>query len=433
MLARLREGPLRALSHPIYARVWAGAFISNVGTWMETIGVGVYVTQTTGRAGWTGTVAALAFLPSIVIGPLGGALADRFERRQHLTAVNVAQTVCAALLMVLALSGHLSVPAVALLVTVNGFASTLGGPAYNALMADLVPPKDLLSAITLSSAQFNLARVVGPMLAALAIAAGGLGAAFGLNALSFLAVVISLSAVPSMRPHGAKEPILAGIRAGLVVAREDQGIRRALMLITATSVLIAPFIGLVPAFAIKTLERGASGASLLVTAQGLGAVLSAVASSSFADRYGRRRLLVGATWAIGPVAALYWLAPSYPFALVAMFCLGALYLAVVTSSSTVCLARAPKPLQARVSSLYSSLLGTGYALGVVVMGWLGDVVGLPAAGAAAAALYLTLLLVARLRHPQVFESVAAPKRLPTLETLAPTPVAPGPAEVKIAP
>ncbi|MGQ0503992.1 MAG: MFS transporter [Myxococcaceae bacterium] len=137
MLARLNSGPLRALSHPAYAKVWSGAFVSNVGTWMETIAVGVYVTQTTGKAGWTGTVAALAFLPSVIVGPIVG-----------------------------------------LLVLLTGIASTLGGPAYHAFLADLVPEEDLLSAMTLSSAQFNLARIVGPSLAAIAIAAAGFGAAF---------------------------------------------------------------------------------------------------------------------------------------------------------------------------------------------------------------------------------------------------------------
>src|SRR6266704_3647541 len=110
---------------------------------------------------------------------------------------------------------------------------------------------------------------------------------------------------------------------------------------------------------------------MLVSAQGLGAVLAAVASSTFADRYGRRRLLVGAVWLLGPVAILYWLSPQYSFAVASMFSLGALYLSVVTSASTACLSRAPKALQARVSSLFSTLLGGGYSLGVVSMGWLG--------------------------------------------------------------
>src|SRR5215468_9328502 len=247
-----RLSSLRAFRHPNFVRFWLGAFISNVGTWMETIGVGVYVTQATGRAGWTGTVAALMYLPTLVLGPLAGALADRTDRRRLLSILTTAQTLLAAVLAVLALTGRLSVPAVAVLAFLAGCVNALVAPVYSSLLAELVPAEDLLSALSLSSAQYNLGRIIGPSLAALAMAAGGLAAAvFG---------------------------------------------------------------------------HGASGTSLLATAQGVGAIAAAVLTGTLADRWGRRRLVSRMTLLLGTVAAAYWLVPHFWMAVVLVALLGGAYL-----------------------------------------------------------------------------------------------------------
>ena len=391
---------------------------------METLSVGVYVTQTTGKAGWTGTIAALGYMPAVILGPLAGALADRFERRPYLLAATTVQGVLAALLAGLAFTDHLSLFAVGLLVGLTGCANTLLGPAFNALLADLVPPADLLSAVSLSSAQYNLARILGPALAAPAILMGGMAFAFGLNTLSFLAVLAAVAfvQVPPLSQASRSAPLFGGILAGVRFAASDSGIRLLLSLTFVTSVLISPFVGLVPAFAIKTFARGAAGTSLLVTCQGLGAVLAALASSGLADTFGRKRLVEGATWVVGPVAALYWLSPTFPIAAGGMFALGAVYLAVITSSNSICLSRTPRGMQARVSSLFSLVLGGGYALGLVVLGWLADRFGLHVVGASAAGVYIALVGGARLWRPGLFAAIdAAPRAEVTGALPLPTP------------
>src|SRR5215471_2817915 len=222
-----RLSSLRAFRHPNFVRFWLGAFISNVGTWMETIGVGVYVTQATGRAGWTGTVAALMYLPTLVLGPLAGALADRIDRRRLLSVLTTAQTLLAAVLAVLAFTDRLSVPVVALLAFGAGCVNALVSPVYSSLLAELVPAEDLLSALSLSSAQYNLGRIIGPSLAAIAMAAGGLALAFLCNAASFVAVLVSLMMVqlPPRAEHDGHGDLWGEIRTGFRVAREDAGIR----------------------------------------------------------------------------------------------------------------------------------------------------------------------------------------------------------------
>ena len=325
-----RVSPFRPFRHRAFATVWAGSFVSNIGTWMETVAIGVYVTQATGQAAWTGTVAALTYVPTVLLGPFGGALADRFDRRRFLVGVTLFQTLLATVLTVLAATDRLSVAAVATIVLLAGCAFAVAMPAVQAMTPDLVGTDDLLGAMSLGAAQYNLGRVVGPALAGLVITAGGLAWAFGFNVISFGAVLLALAVIripPLARTDGPPARVLRTIADGMVAARRDAGIRTALLLLVATTFLVSPFIGLVPAVAIKVFDQGASGTAALVTAQGVGAVSAALAAAPLAARLGRRRLLVAALLAVGPAAVLYGLAPSFPLAVAAIAVLGFVYLA----------------------------------------------------------------------------------------------------------
>jgi MFS family permease len=404
-----RFASLRAFRHRNFRRFWFGAFVSNVGTWMETIAIGVWVTQTTGRAGWTATVAALTYLPALVLGPLGGAFADRRDRRQLFVWLTWVQLLLAAALAVLALLGRLSLPVVSVLAFSGGCANALLAPVSAALLSELVPREDLLSAVSLSSAQYNLGRIVGPGLAALVMATSGLGAAFALNALSFVAVMVAVATVQlpaaEQRAHGH---LWAEIRTGMRVAHEDLGIQTALFLTFAVGALVAPFIGLLPVFAIHELGRGASGTSLLATAQGVGAIAAAMVAGSLAERWGRSRLLVRASAALALLAALYWLSPNFGLALVGIGLLGATYLTTLSTLSSVCLSRVSRLLQARVASLYGLVLSTSYGLGLLALGWGADHFGIRRVMVAAALLCLVVVLA--LKRAGRFSGVDAPPR-----------------------
>jgi MFS family permease len=406
-----RVSPFRPFRHRAFAIIWTGAFVSNIGTWMETVAVGVYVTQTTGRSGWTGTIAALAYAPTVLIGPLGGALADRFDRRRFLATLTLVQTLLAGLLALLAASGHLSVAAVAAIVLLEGATVALYLPAVQAMTPDLVDAEDLLGAMSLGSAQFNLGRVVGPALAGLVIAAGGLAWAFGLNTASFAAVLVAIALIrlPPLRHQGERVGrIWRTIAEGVGSARRDPGIRTGLLLLTATTFLVSPFIGLVPAVAIKVFGEGASGTSALVTAQGIGAVCAALAAGPLAARLGRRRLLVTALLLVGPLAAAYGLAPMFPLAVAGIAVLGFCYLNVLSGVSTMCQLRAPRELRARIASLFMLGVGGGHSLGLVVQGWLGDRVGLRLVTATTGLLLLAIVVVTRLLRPALVAAMEAP-------------------------
>lgn len=411
-----RVSPFRPFRHRAFATIWAGAFVSNIGTWMETVAVGVYVTQTTGQAGWTGTIAALTYVPTVLLGPVAGALADRFDRRRYLVSIALLQTALAGLLAVLALSDRLSIPLVATIVLLEGAAFASYMPASQAMIPDLVDSEDLLGAMSLGSAQFNLGRVIGPAVAGLVIAAGGLAWAFWFNTASFGAVLLALAliSVPPLRQRGEGEAVTRVWRTigeGVAVARHDAGIRTALLLLLATTFLVSPFIGLVPAVAIKVFGEGAPGTSALVTAQGVGAVCAALAAGPLAARLGRRRLLVAALLAVGPLAAAYGLAPRFPLAVAAIAVLGFCYLNVLSGVTTVCQIRAPRVLRARIASLAMLGIGGGHSLGLVMQGWLGDRVGLPLVTAVAGISLLAIVATVRALRPGLLEAMDAPIEL----------------------
>jgi MFS family permease len=396
-LRRLLElSSFQAFRSPGFGALWTGALISNVGTWMSTVAVGVLVTEQTGKAAWTGAVAALTFLPAVVLSPVAGALADRFERRLYIALLTAAQIPVAACLAVLAFTGHLTVGWMALLALLGGCASALSVPGFVALISELVPTEALHSAFSLNSAQFNVGRVLGPALATIVFAVAEPAWAFAGNALSFAAVYWALSRIPpSTHRRRSPPPLWHGIRDGFAVVRRDPGIRLALMAVLAIATLVAPFIGLVPVFALQVFQRGAETASLFTTAQGMGAIAGAFAMSPLVRRFGLRRMALVASFALGPCAAAYWLAPSPDFAAALIGLVGAAYLASLTTLNTIGQLRAPREAQARVSSIHSMLLGGGYAVGLVAMGALADVFGLRLVLGAAAGAFLCLCIIGR--------------------------------------
>ncbi|WP_375757535.1 MFS transporter [Corallococcus exercitus] len=391
----LRSGSARALSHRDFTLLWLGTLVSNIGTWMESVALGVYVTQVTGQAAWTGGVAALTHLPSLVLAPLGGALADRFDRRTFMAVCVCVQALLAALLTVLAGTGNLSVPWVAAISLLNGAFSTLVIPCATALTVAVVPKEDLHNALSLDSAQFNLGRIIGPVLAALVLTKVGIAGALFVNTLSFLAVLLALAAMRGAAASAVPpkvEALWAGIMRGVRLAWTDPGIALALGSGALVGLLISPFVGLVPVFALKVLGGDATTTSMLLTAQGTGAVLAAFGSGAIAARMGRQAFLESSLLLVGLCSAAYWLSPSLPVAMVTLFILGAVYLVAFTGLKTVCQARTPPELQARVSSLFLLLVNAGYILGVWGQGALSDRVGVRPITAGCALLFFGIVV-----------------------------------------
>ena len=384
---------------------------------METVAIGIYVTEATGQAAWTGTVAAAGFVPIALLGPVGGALADRMSRRVLLMTTTLVQTGLAALLTTLFVIGAPSAPVVTLIVFAGGIASALGFPAFQAMLPDLVPEEDLASAVALSSAQFNLGRVVGPAIAGVVVAVGGYAWALGVNAASFLAVVFVLLTLrlPAPTPPPEGETLWASMKVGRALRRaRDRGLRVSVGAMCVNTLLAAPFIALVPAMAEKVFEAGARGTSILVTAQGIGAVLMGFALGTLTNRFGIRRVVVAMLALLPPALLAYAYAPVLPVSALTLFFVGAIYLGALSSFFTVSQLRAPAHLRGRVLAVNNVILGSLYPLGAVLQGKIADSIGLRATTAGAAVLMAATLLVVRLTRPGITRAIDPAGPLPAV-------------------
>ncbi|HWI03580.1 MAG TPA: MFS transporter [Acidimicrobiales bacterium] len=321
----------------------------------------------------------------------------------------IGETVAAVLLAVLVGTGNASAAAVTALVFAGGCMTALGFPAYQAILPDLVDRDELLGASSLSMAQYNLGRIVGPVLAGAVLVAGSYTWAFALNAVSYGAVVVALFLVriPPPAPLADEDQVglWSRIVAGARGARAEPGCRTAILTIAVTALLLSPFIALIPAVTLKLFGGGGGATSLLIGAQGVGAVAGALTLASLARRYGHRRVLVFNLVVLPFLLAAYAAAPALWVAAVVLVAVGAFYVNVLSGLGTVVQLRAPDALRARILSLYMVALGTVYPLGAVLQGALGDRWGLRAVTAAGAAIYLVVLVAAGLSRPDLVASL----------------------------
>jgi MFS family permease len=393
----------------MFAILWTGAFISNIGTWMETVGVGILVTESTKDPLWTGLVAAAGFVPVAVLAPVGGALADRVPRRRLLITTATVQTVLATLLTLLAASGDPGPGVVTLIVFAAGCVQAIGFPAYQAVLPDLVPHDEIIGAVALSSAQWNLGRIIGPALAGIIISIGGYAWAFGFNALSFLAVIVAVIQLRLPPPvEDARESIGTSVRRGFAYTRRDPGLRVVVAYMALNSLFAAPFIALVAFMGGEVLDAGPGGTAALVTAQGVGAVLMALSLASLAHRFGNGRVLSAVLWGLPPALVVYALMPNVVLASIAIFVVGFLYLGALSSFTSIAQLRAPAAVRGRVLGLLMVLLGSFYPVGALAQGALADEIGLRATTAGAAVIMLVVLVVTKIVRPQFVTAVESP-------------------------
>jgi len=411
--------PLRSRN---FALIWSAALVSNLGSWMQTVALGVLVFSRTGSAGpaWAGLVAAAAFVPIGLLAPVGGALADRLDRRRWLILTTLAETLFAAVLAVLAGVHHDPPWALVLLSFLGGACGAIGFPAYQAMVPDLVPKEDLLGAVSLSSAQYNLGRVIGPALAGLVLLTQNYAIVFGINAFSFGAVLVALllvrlpPPVPSTGNLSMARRIVEGARAAMV----EPGCRSAIICISVVALLASPFIALVPAMAHVVRPHGWSLAlttATLITAQGVGAVIGALALAGLAIRFGRLAVLRTAIFSVPFLLCAYAVAPTLALAVPAFVAVGAAYICVLSGLNTVVQLRAPVEARGRILSIYMMALGLVYPLGAVLQGWLAVGHGVRAVTVAGAVALLALATLAAAARPSIFTNLGDPVIDPVID------------------
>ncbi len=352
--------------------VFLGALVSNIGTWMETTALSYFVADHASVSA-SGLVAAAGFLPGALLGPVGGAWADRFDRRRIMVIANGCSALVAAAVAIVVATGHATPGRLALFSLAGGCTGAIGFPAFQAVLPDLVPAEDMVAAIGLSSTQWSLGRIVGPTLAVLAIAIGGVPAALWINAASFLAVMLAviLAGIPR-NAVTTNRSVIASVRDGIGFARRSAPVRAMVPIMALTVFIAAPFIGFIAQMATNVFDADQSGTSLLVTAQGVGAVVAGGALGSVSARFGVRAFLVGSIVALAPALVAYGLAPNLWLGAVALVVTGGGYMAALSAFTSVTQRSASSAERGRAMVINNFLLGAAYPLGLLVQGAIAD-------------------------------------------------------------
>ncbi len=405
-MASASFAPLR---HRSFALALGSNFISSTGTWMQSVALGVYLQVTTHNALWLGLLTVAAWLPALIGSPVGGVMADRVSRQRWIQFNNLAQASAASALAIAELTHHLSAPLACYLAVAEGFCSSASWSAWQSLLPDLVGADEVLAAVSLGSAQFNLGRIIGPVLAAVTLAVGNPGWCFAANAVSFIVVVIAFSFVrtPARERVTTRLAIVAETLVGLRMAWRTHGCRNAIIGVGTVALFVSPFITLVPAMAIDVLHSGKVGTSWLVTAQGVGAVIGALTLPALAKRTSRLVVLRGSMMAMALMEALYAYAPSLVWSALALVVLGGSYVGTLTGLNASVQLHAPAKERSRILSLYVLSLSLFYPLGAVVQAALAHHFGVRPVSLVAAVGFAGVLVGLSFFRPQYWHQMAA--------------------------
>jgi len=373
---------LAALRIRDYRRFWLGSLVSNLGLWIQTIALGWLVFDLTHSASWLGTVSFCGNAPTLILGLVGGAIADRASRRLVMTASLVLLAAGALLLAFLTRTGHLTVWHVIGVAMMSGVATALYTPAMHSIVPALVGPENLVHAISLNSVQFNLARAVGPAIAGMLYGPIGPDGCFVLNACGFLAmaVVVARLRLPS-RPAEAPPPILRALREGLRYMRTHATIGPSMFLAAVMSLFGFPYIILLPAVA-GGLGLDARGLGWLMACVGGGAVVGGLGLAGFGAQLRGQRTSVYGAIAFGVVLASFAVVDTMRATMVVLFLLGALQTVTIASMTTTIQTDVHDGMRGRVMSMITVIFFGFSTTGGLVAGIIGDRLTVPLALAA---------------------------------------------------
>ena len=395
-----RRGMFSSLAHAQFRRYWIGLFLSNIGTWMQVVAQGWLVLRLSNSALVLGLVGFAGSIPTLLFAPLAGVAADRADRRKLLIATQSLQMLCAFTLAAAVGWKFVTVPLVAAVAIVNGLANAFTMPSHQSLFLDLVGREDLMNAISLNSMQFNLSRVLGPMVAGFTIAAFGETGCFLLNAVSYLAVIAALAVLPPLRKRASRSHgAWIDMRIGLRFARRRPLIVPLLAIAAALAIFGTPAVTLAPLFARRLLHVGPPGLGGMLSAVGLGAAASALALARLVDfRMKGRAVMVAASGFALSLLGL-GLSRSYPLSLAFLALLGASMSSSASIINTLLQTSSPDRLRGRVISLYALAWLGLVPLGNLQAGAVAERFGAAAALFVGAAGIVLTLLTVRLVKP----------------------------------
>jgi len=371
------------MRHRNFRLFFWGQLISVIGIWMQSTALQWLVYNLTGSQASLGLVTFISFLPVLIFSLFMGVITDQFSRRTLLIFTQSWFALMAGILALLTWLGLVQYWHILLLSFLLGMGNALDMPARQAFVVEMVDDDkgDVMNAISINSALFNIARIIGPAIGGLVVAAFGEAPAFALNALSYLALIFALLSMklsPFPKPASRMKPI-EKMQIGIRYIFSERAILGLVVMVAAFSMVGFGALTLIPVFAKDILQIGATGFGNLLSWQGVGALIGALLLVFFGDHIHKGRLLLVSRILLGPAVLGIALSRLPWLSMAIMALLGFSFITQLVLTNTLIQTLVPDELRGRVLSAYTWALGGFYPLGSLAIGFIGDQIGAPAA------------------------------------------------------
>ncbi|MDB5035257.1 MAG: permease of the major facilitator superfamily [Chlorobi bacterium] len=374
------KGIVRALRYPNYRLFFGGQLISLIGTWMQSVAESWLIYRLTGSSVLLGMVGFAGQIPVFLLAPIGGIVADRFNRRSIIIVTQICSMILALAYAAITLLGVVQVWHIFVLAALLGIVNAFDIPARQSFVVEMVGKEDLINAIALNSSMFNGARIVGPAVAGILVAMVGEGWCFLINGTSYIAVIAGLlmmKFIPRERARTTATP-LDNIIEGFRFVWQTRPIRALMILLGATSLVAMPYAVLMPVYVDKILKGGASDLGLLMGASGVGALLGALMLAARRGVKGLGNWLVYGTAVFGISIILFAMSREFWAAALSLVPAGFAMMVAMASSNTLVQVMVPDNLRGRVMAVYSMMFMGMAPLGALLAGVLANHLGAPA-------------------------------------------------------
>jgi len=351
--------------------MWVGACTSSIGTWMQIVAQGWLVYRLSNSALMLALDQFLSGLPIFLFSLIGGVIADRIERRRILLGSQYVQMASAGILTYLVASGRVQIWEILCLSFLSGFAQAFGGPAYSALIPTLVSREDMPNAIALNSIQFNLAVTVGPALAGEALAKLGEAWCFGLNAISFVAPILSLSLITTrFLPPKFSETMFASLKKGIAFARRQPAMEALIVLAFCMTFLAMPTRTYIPVFVKDIFRKGPETYGYLMSLMGIGSIVGSLLIASVGNVSGKGRIALSGLVVLGASISVFAVSKLLPLSGAMLVVVGGAMMAVFAMVNSLVQLITTDEMRGRVMSLYNFAFRGGMPMGNLLSGWL---------------------------------------------------------------
>ena len=351
--------------------MWFGACTSSIGTWMQIVAQGWLIYRLSHSAFLLALDQFLGGIPIFLFSLIGGVVADRTERRKILLVSQYVQMASAGVLTLLVTFGMVHVWHILCLSFVSGLAQAFGGPAYQALIPTLVDREDMPNAIALNSIQFNMAVTIGPALAGQTLAHFGEKWCFGLNAISFLAPIISLSMIAARYlPATTTESMFSSLKQGIKFVRKQGSMEALTLLAFCMTALSMPMRTYIPVFVKDIFHRGPETYGNLLSLMGVGSICGSLAVAGIGNMRKKGRFALMMLICLGAAISVFSLSKLLPLSYAMLLLVGASMMAVFATVTSLVQLITTNEMRGRVMSVYNCAFRGGMPMGNLISGWL---------------------------------------------------------------